>query len=306
MDNPAVMMMLGQNWKHGVDHETGSLVKGRKRKLSVRAVFAALAMPCVLFCCAVYVTAFWLRFYHPFVCLGILAITVLATSILCAKGLNSGINHETPSWFGFFSTSMGCALICGLLVGQALYQHCMKVTYSTESLLAFQNVYPNRVGTGAEVPPFGSIDFATGTRVDMSKSMGFAGDGVFCVAPLVVAGEPMPSYEFWAVGKDCCTDASNDFHCEGFDEVQNVAGFHLMNNTAESYYLKAVQRAMQAYGFAVVHPVFVENKDYALSALKARKLDGIIVFSFAVCLHFFVQASCIGCKLLRLKKTGDI
>lgn len=298
--------MLGRDWKHADDPETGSLLNRRKRNISARAVFAALVTPCVLFCGVLYVTAFWLRFFYPFVCFGILAITVTATCILCAKGCVSATKHETPSWFGFYSTSMGWAVICGLLVGQALYQQYMKPTYSAESLHAVQNVYPNRFATNTEVSAFGSINFGIGTRVDTSKSMGFEGDAVFCVAPLVVVGEPMPSYEFWAVGKDCCTDASNDFHCGGFNQTQNVEGFHLMNQTAEPYYLKAVQRAVQAYGVLVVHPVFIERKDDALSALEARKLNGIVLLSFAVCFHFFVQASCVCCKLLRLKKTGDL
>ena len=80
------------------------------------------------------------------------------------------------------------------------------------------DVYPSHL-RGQQVMDAGIIMFANGSKLELQKSMGFKNQNIYCVAPIVMGGNTtMGTYDFWAVGKDCCSGSTADFHCTGFNE----------------------------------------------------------------------------------------
>ena len=73
-------------------------------------------------------------------------------------------------------------------------------------------VYPNRM-LGQQLLDAGIVQFAPGSQLDVKKSMGFKNGNLFCVAPIVFGTASPVSYDFWAVGKDCCSGSQADFSC---------------------------------------------------------------------------------------------
>ena len=78
-------------------------------------------------------------------------------------------------------------------------------------------VYPNRM-LGQQLLDAGIVQFAPGSQLDVKKSMGFKNGELYCVAPIVFGTASPVSYDFWAVGKDCCSGSQADFSCRRWAE----------------------------------------------------------------------------------------
>merc|ERR1719265_1142190 len=102
----------------------------------------------------------------------------------------------------------------------------------------------------------GQILFAKGTKLDMQRTMGFMSINTYCVAPIIMGDEPLASYDFWAVGMNCCDSLNRKYHCGAFNDPSARGGLRLMQDAERAFYRLAVQEAEAAYNIKATHPLF--------------------------------------------------
>jgi hypothetical protein len=65
------------------------------------------------------------------------------------------------------------------------------------------------------------------------------------------------TYDYWAVGTNCCSHHLFDFDCGEWNNPAAHSGLRVLDETSRSYYMLAVQQAAAAYDIPVEHPVFM-------------------------------------------------
>jgi hypothetical protein len=91
--------------------------------------------------------------------------------------------HE-PMWYGFLTFSCMIAVIAGVVVGQLNFSTRMKQFYDLQHLNTFYDIEPSEY-VGEQLVDAGRITFKDKVHVDVSHSMGFKNDEMYCVAPVV-------------------------------------------------------------------------------------------------------------------------
>merc|ERR1719502_2180472 len=66
---------------------------------------------------------------------------------------------------------------------------------------------------------------------------------LYCVAPIVKGNAQLTSYDFWAVGVNCCSGAQSDFRCGEYTNPHSKSGLRLMKDDQRPFYRLAVQQS---------------------------------------------------------------
>lgn len=132
--------------------------------------------------------------------------------------------------------------------------------HDIESLALYVDVEPG--ASGQQLMDAGRIFFKPGSHLEMGKSMSFKNGNVYCVAPVTSSARSSAlgdavSYDFWAVGVNCCSGARSDFHCGEHSNPLAAAGLRLMDDSQRPFFRLAVQQAEAAYNIHAPHPIFV-------------------------------------------------
>merc|ERR1719217_1131771 len=106
----------------------------------------------------------------------------------------------------------------------------------------------------------GQVLYSPGSTVNTKYAIGFRNVDTYCVAPIVPEGSPpLETYDFWAVGLNCCDGGPGDFKCGGTKNgvpFQNGGGLRVMRNEDRSFYRLAIQQAESAFQIRASHPLF--------------------------------------------------
>merc|ERR1719401_3051346 len=91
--------------------------------------------------------------------------------------------------------------------------------------------------------------------------MGFKDKNMYCVAPIVTGSAIPATYDFWVVGKNCCSPppvpgVGRSYHCGAFNQPKTTAATRLVDNQARPFYRMAVQQAEARYNIRANHPLF--------------------------------------------------
>eukprot|EP00448_Togula_jolla_P001904 CAMPEP_0170612060 /NCGR_PEP_ID=MMETSP0224-20130122/23524_1 /TAXON_ID=285029 /ORGANISM="Togula jolla, Strain CCCM 725" /LENGTH=422 /DNA_ID=CAMNT_0010937543 /DNA_START=70 /DNA_END=1338 /DNA_ORIENTATION=- len=216
-------------------------------------------------------------------------------------------SHE-PTWYIFaFITSL-LALVLGLILGCYIWSHFSMQYYDSSTLKVYGldsgnstssggsvggftagggatsgsgAAGANGVGSGGGIDPVmatgtqlldaGIVFFSQGSYIDVSKAMSFGSDPSYCVAPITRGNIPVDTYDFWAVGENCCghaalpksapqmpppADEAPTFKCGEYDNPYARAGLRAMGGASRPYYRLAVTQAEAAYNIKAHRPVF--------------------------------------------------
>ena len=67
------------------------------------------------------------------------------------------------------------------------------------------------------------------------------------MAPIVVGNGTLESYDFWAVGLNCCSSNTGDYRCGEFSNPAAQSGLRLMDQREADFFRLAVQQAEASY-----------------------------------------------------------
>lgn len=240
--------------------DKGSFVKGRRRRLNVWILAAWAVIPWMLFSVLYAVLSFSVRYEEPALCWTVVIVGLILTLLIglfafSASGRWFANAEHEPNGLMFLFISMLLAFTAAQVLGNANFGANMKRYYDMMNLNNYNKVSPANM-RGQQLMDAGIIDFAAGSKLDISKSIGFKSKDTYCVAPITLGTTPLATYDFWAVGKNCCSGGQANFHCTNFNNPHASGGLRLMADGDRAFYRLAVQQAEATYNIKAVHPLF--------------------------------------------------
>lgn len=146
----------------------------------------------------------------------------------------------------------------------------------------------------------GILYFAQNNHLDSMKSWHFKHRSLYCVAPVTNGATPgTQSYDFWAVGEDCCSTTTSDFRCgPDWGSLTARAGIRVLDADELQNYRLAVQQAETLYGVVATHPIFFRwSKDplHEVNSWNEKAFKSyvyMVALAFVVSLLVVVLATC--------------
>merc|ERR1719408_522920 len=146
----------------------------------------------------------------------------------------------------------------------------------------------------------GMLTFKAGSHLDLSKSTGFMNSKMYCVAPIVTSAKAPDSYDFWAVGTNCCTGAKDSFSCgeaSSLKTKETTGALRLMSGSDLPFYKLAVTQAATNYGVKAAHPIFLQWVQDPTDALIEHRNHGwnnfLPTLAFFAVFQIFVLAGAV-------------
>merc|ERR1719401_1287825 len=167
----------------------------------------------------------------------------------------------------------------------------MKPYYDLNNLEEYPHV-DTTTTRGGQMMDAGIIDFAHGTQLYLPNAIGFKNEDVYCVAPIVRMNQTTKkivrpdSYDFWAVGINCCSGHNPDFQCGEYSNPMSHYGLRVIDDNAREMFRLAVSEAEATFNLKASHPVFVYWMTDPHAEVDAYREDGYKYFTGA-CVGFF-------------------
>lgn len=249
------------------------LMRDQRRHVNPAFVFLSLFLPFFLFTFLSALMSFSVHFWQPVLCNTIVAGSFVFVLFFMysaftkwkrrtaddARWRDGGTDAlKSKSWSLFLACWCLLAWVAAFLVGGTNYSRNMLPYFEVTNLNAYPSVDPAAF-KGQQLMDMGQVAFTEGTRLDLTKSMGFRNLDVYCVAPVTTGNlsASMPFYDFWAVGLNCCSGHIADFHCGEFNNPNAHSGLRLMRDDLRPYFRLAVQQAEAAHGIKTRQPIFL-------------------------------------------------
>lgn len=164
------------------------------------------------------------------------------------------------AFYGLFTVCV--ASLTSLYLGEYAFGVFSKHYHELTQLKNYKAVDP-AIAHGEELYDAARIKFQPYVKLDRARPGCFQTLTRFCVAPIVSRPEgsavvpPTGSFDFFAVGKDCCSCAGGDFQCGDWDSVANPGGLRMLDTVDESYYQLAVDQWAATYRRQARRPIFL-------------------------------------------------
>jgi len=213
--------------------------------------------------------------------------------------------QNDPSWLVFLAAASFIAWLSGVALGDLNYFYNLEPFYTVNTLNVYDNPYPVDPSTmpGQRVMDAGRMTFVKGTRLNLTQAMAFRNLDIYCVAPIVnppdnknqqdnknqdvkVPNVKTNSYDFWAVGLNCCSGAPGDFSCGEYNNPHAVSGLRVMREDQRDFYRLAVQQAEAAYGIRASHPLFFYWMQDPIAEIQSYMDEGVKYYVFGVFTFF--------------------
>jgi len=290
----------------------------RRRRLNLVPICLGLFLPWLIFCMTLAMLSFWMHYKLPGLCLTLVITIACVGGITCMQSaytLFRMLTHdaaleepdrEGPSWMLFISASVLVALLCAVSLGNRNFWNNMQPYYDLKGLGTYEGVDPLKM-RGQELMDAGQVTFAAGTHLDLTRSVGFRNQDTFCVAPItssIVAGSSSPpaSYDFWAVGKNCCSGNIADYHCGKYGSKRAHAGVRMVRDDDRAFYRLAVQQAQSAFNIKAVHPLFFHWVEEPNGEIEGDRLNGYRFVLISMFGYFGFQGSLVTFMALLLSR----
>lgn len=283
--------------------------------MNIVAVAVALFLPWTLFSVIYAVISFSIHYTQPLltyfvVFMGLVA--VVATGALAfdaARKKATNDSRREPTWYIFTFGTTGIAWFLALIGGDINFFHNMQPFYDLMNLNVYPSVDPARM-RGQQLMDAGRIIFTEDAKLDVTKSMGFKNLDIYCVAPITIGNAsvpymPLATYDFWAVGVNCCSGDKADFHCGDFANPRAHAGLRLMRDDQRAFFRLAVQQAEAAFNIKGTHPLFFHWMQDPMMAVNLYQDEGFKFYLLGMFSHFTFQLFLVTSAVLAFSKMGQ-
>jgi len=239
-------------------------MKGRINRIektkaaSLGLIIGCVVVPWLIFVITYYILSFWIRYWAPYVAYVVAAVTLLACLGFVAMTAGAAMGKGgDPLWLGLLCLLSLTGWTWAVIAGSQNFADMMFPHYDLQQLNVYQNVDPS-VATGNQYMDFGVINFVENARIDRVFSMAFKNDDTYCVAPVKLNNTMPSTYDFWAVGINCCSSHLYDFRCGQWNDPAAHAGLRVVREDQKAFYQLAVKQSEAAFNIQARQPVFFE------------------------------------------------
>lgn len=240
----------------------------RARPTNLAAFVVCIFLPFLVFTSVYSLQSFSLHYTDADTCKLLSFLVGLFVALLGWFALKAWLRREDsaqdPKWYSFLFVTGALAWVFAMVFGNKNFLTNMSPYYDIINLNVYNNIDPANY-RGQQLMDAGRIIFSQGSHLELSKSMGFRNLDTYCVAPVVSGGNKtakaasseQPEFDFWAVGINCCSGHTPDFHCGEFNSLNARSGLRLMRDDQRAFFRLAVQQAEAAYNIRAPHPIFM-------------------------------------------------
>mmetsp|Transcript_27687 Transcript_27687/g.45340 ORF Transcript_27687/g.45340 Transcript_27687/m.45340 type:complete len:341 (+) Transcript_27687:125-1147(+) len=281
-----------------------------RRRINAVPIILSLLIPWFIFVIVCGSVSFYWRYSSPGICCFLVSFIACIVIFFGATTYHQyrkrAVFNEParePTWFGpLFVMSLLC-WIFGLVIGNSNFSANMAPYYNFKSFQAYPDVHPG-ITSGKAVLDGGIFIFTPTTSPDVSKAVSFKTVDTYCVAPVVSDSKPLIAYDFWAVGKNCCSGDMADFSCGEFNNPAARGGLRLLADNERSFYRLAVQQAEAMYHLKAVHPLFFYWAQDPVAEMTSWKQEGYKFYFIGIFVHFLWQLLSVGLATMGFSKMG--
>jgi len=289
---------------------------GLKRRPNIVSMVIALGVPWLIFTTMFASLSFELHYRSQHMAMFIASlgfIVVVVLGFFAVASVRSGGNGDAmgANWYIFTFLTGFLAWSLGVVAGGSNFVFNMQPFYDVASMNFYPAVDPATMH-GHQLMDAGRMVFKPGSQLDLRYSMGFRDVDLYCVAPVSIRNSSqgnvpvLGNYDFWAVGLNCCSGESPDFHCGEFSNPRAHSGLRLMRDELRPFFRLAVQQAEAAYNIRAKHPVFLYwLKDPTLE-MKAYEEEGYKYFTLGIFAHFSLQLFLVIAASMGFSKLADL
>jgi len=195
-----------------------------------------------------------------------------------------------PMWI--MVTTLGATTL-GVSVGGYLWTSNLRPYFELKKLQKYKDINPEHV-PGERIQDAGLVDFTNFAEMDRSKGGCYMNKGdTYCVAPIVNGGQVaygmggLPrtgSYDFFAVGINCCPCPNRDFQCGAWANPIASGGLRSLDEKARPFFRLALDDWQAAYQKTAKTPLFfewVQDAEWSWKGMWNRALN--VGFMAAAC-----------------------
>jgi len=284
--------------------------QGHRRRMNIYPMIFSVIVPSALFSVVFYAMTSTLRFSQPAQAYTVVALGFLAVGALFACALTAQVRKQMgdpqrePNWFIFLFLTALLAWVLAMIGGEVNYHYNLRPYLNMQSLATYASV-DTRITRGQQVMDAGVITFARGTTMNIQRSMSFRHEKLYCVVPITTGNTTQASYDFWAVGTDCCTAGVASFHCNTYTKkVTAPGGLRLLRDEERPYYRLAVQQAEATYGIKAGHPLFFEWQQDPVEEVSSWQNQAFSYFLMGTLSYLCIQVFFVACASLAFSKLG--
>lgn len=220
-------------------------------------------------------------------------------------------------WPVFLLVSTAGAAVCGQQIGSYIETTCLGPYFELKKLQAYKGINPDYI-PGSRIQDAGLVDFTEFVELDRAKGGCYMAQGnTYCVSPIVnggevkygLAGSPRSgSYDYFAVGVNCCACPNRDFKCGEWNNPIASGGLRSLDEKSRPFFKLALDDWQASYQKTARNPMFfewVQDAEWAWKGLWNRALHvGCLAaacgVSIALSVGFFLD------KILQMLWQRDI
>eukprot|EP00927_Polykrikos_kofoidii_P061823 TRINITY_DN5664_c0_g2_i1.p1 TRINITY_DN5664_c0_g2~~TRINITY_DN5664_c0_g2_i1.p1 ORF type:complete len:310 (+),score=23.62 TRINITY_DN5664_c0_g2_i1:81-1010(+) len=265
---------------------------GARRSFNVIAVCMSLFVPWLIFMGVSGILSFSVQYTQPWLSTGIVYLCLIFVAffgyLAWSAWRRASYGNGDPSWLCFLFLASLTAWCMAYAWGTSNYAKNMLPYYDAINLNVYPMVDP-QVYSGQQLMDMGRAVFVPSSRLDITKSIGFRNVDTYCVAPIVSGDGTMSTYDFWAVGLNCCSGHAADFQCGEFNNPMTHSGLRLMRDDLRPYYRLAVEQAEASYNIKSSHPIFLHWMQDPMAEINAYQDEGAHAYMMGVFAFFFMN-----------------